>query len=103
MKSKFLVFVTGIVMAVGGIAQTDIPVRKDIQQKRIAGGVAKGSLTPHETKNLEGKEAAINHETRRDRRQNGGNLTNKQKAKVNRQQNRVSKNIYKDKHNGATQ
>src|ERR1700733_8431868 len=100
MKNKFLAFVaTGILMAVTGIAQTDVPVRKDVQQKRIAKGVAHGSLTPHETKNLEGKEAGINRETRRDRAQNGGPLTGKEKAKVNHQQNQVSRDIYRDKHN----
>jgi hypothetical protein len=105
MKSKFLAFVvTGIIMAVTGTAQTDVPaVRKDVQQKRIAGGVAKGSLTPHETKNLEGKEAGINRETRSDRKQDGGHLTGKEKAKVNHQQNGVSKDIYADKHNAAHQ
>ena len=66
-------------------------------------GVANGSLTPHETANLEHKEAGLNHEIRRDRRQNGGNLTNKEKAQINRQQNRLSRNIYRDKHNAAHQ
>ena len=85
------------VMSAG--AQT-IPQRKENQQDRIANGVKNGTLTPHETAKLENKEAKINRETRADRKQNGGNLTNKEKAQVNRQQNHVSKQIYKDKHNG---
>jgi hypothetical protein len=105
MKSTFLKLISaGIVLGVTGMAVAqDIPQRKENQQKRIAGGVANGSLTPHETANLENKEAAINRETRRDRRQNGGNLTNKEKAKVQHQQNKVSRDIYRDKHNAARQ
>jgi len=30
-------------------------------------------------------------------------LTNKEKAKINRQQNKISKEIYKEKHDGQTQ
>jgi hypothetical protein len=33
---------------------------------------------------------------------NGGNLTAKDKAKLTKQQNRASKNIYKKKHNDRT-
>ena len=82
----------------GRIAQ-----RKENQQRRIGNGVKNGSLTPHETANLEHKESNINKEVRTERKQNGGNLTNKEKAQVNRQQNRVSKDIYQDKHNGQNQ
>ena len=99
MKKMLVVFaVTGMMLS----AQ-EIQERKEIQQDRIANGVANGSLTPHETANLENKEAGLNRETRRDRRQNGGNLTNKEKAQINRQQNKLSRNIYRDKHNVARQ
>jgi hypothetical protein len=75
-----------------------IQERKENQQGRIAGGVANGSLTPKETARLENKEAKLNGEIRHDRKVNGGNLTNKEKAQVNRQQNRLSKDVYKQKH-----
>ncbi len=105
MKSLLLTAVTaGLLVGTAGIAgaQDDtIHERKDNQQDRIAQGVKSGSLTPRETANLENKEAGLNKEIRNDRRQNGGNLTNKEKAKVNRQQNRLSRNIYRDKHNAA--
>jgi len=77
--------------------------RKENQQDRIAQGVKSGQLTAGETANLEGKEARLNHEIRKDRAANGGKLTNGEKAKVNRQQNRLSNQIYKDKHNSRTQ
>lgn len=96
--------------AVGAFAQTapatgapvtgkTIQERKNNQQKRIAQGVKSGSLTPHETANLEKKEARINKEERKDRAANGGKLTTGEKAKINRQQNKVSKQIYNKKHN----
>ena|ERR1041385_490167 len=80
-----------------------IKERKENQQKRIAKGVANGSLTPKETARVEHNEAKINKEVRTDRKENGGNLTNKEKAKINRQQNKVSKEIYNQKHDGQTQ
>ena len=61
----------------------------------------KGTLSPRDTAHLENQEANLNKEIRKDRKQNGGNLTNKQKAQVNRQQNRLSKEIYRAKHDGA--
>lgn len=105
MKNLFLALaVTGVMMSAALTIQAqEIQQRKENQQDRIANGVANGSLTPHETANLEHKEAGLNREIRHDRRQNGGNLTNNEKAQVNRQQNRLSRNIYRDKHNAAHQ
>ncbi len=79
-----------------------IAQRKENQQDRIANGVKSGQLTAGETANLEKKEAAINGETKADRAANGGKLTAAEKAKVNKQQNNLSKQIYKDKHNANT-
>ena len=77
--------------------------RKENQQDRIANGVENGQLTAGETNNLERKEAGINHETRDMREDNGGKLTPADRAKINRQQNRLSGQIYRDKHNAAVQ
>jgi hypothetical protein len=82
--------------------KTEVGQRKENQQDRIANGVQSGQLTAGETANLEKKEAAINAETRADRAANGGKLTAAEKQQVNRQQNRVSNQIYKDKHNANT-
>ena len=79
-----------------------IAQRKENQQDRIANGVKSGQLTAGETAKLETKEAAINGETKADRAANGGKLTAAEKAKVNGQQNNLSKQIYKDKHNANT-
>jgi hypothetical protein len=82
--------------------KTEIGQRKENQQDRIANGVQIGQLTAGETANLEKKEAAINKETAADRAANGGKLTSAEKAQINRQQNRLSNQIYKDKHNANT-
>jgi hypothetical protein len=86
-------------------ATTDpsIAQRKENQQDRIANGVKSGQLTAGETANLETKEAAINGETRADRAANGGKLTAAEKTQINGQQNKLSNQIYQDKHNAATQ
>jgi hypothetical protein len=80
-----------------------IAQRKENQQDRIAQGVKSGQLTAGETANLETKEAAINGETKADRAANGGKLTAAEKKQINGQQNQLSKQIYKDKHNANTQ
>jgi hypothetical protein len=76
-----------------------IEQRKENQQDRIAEGVKSGELTAGETARLEKKEAAINKETTAERAANGGKLTPGEKAQVTRQQNRLSRQIYRDKHN----
>jgi len=80
-----------------------IAQRKENQKDRIAQGVKSGQLTAGETAKLEKKEAAVNGETRTDRAANGGTLTAAEKKQVNRQQNRLSGQIYADKHNAVVQ
>ncbi|HTW63208.1 MAG TPA: hypothetical protein VME17_01275 [Bryobacteraceae bacterium] len=105
MKTAFAGIAAAAMMlsAVGALHAQEIQQRKENQQDRIANGVKNGSLTPHETANLERKESALNRETRRDRSRNGGKLTNGEKARINHQQNGLSRNIYRDKHNAARQ
>ena len=102
---KRFTFVTVIVagLAVTGLTAQEIKDRQENQQDRIAQGVKSGQLTAGETAHLENKEAKLNKEIRHDRKQNGGNLTNNEKKQVNRQQNQLSRKIYKDKHNAAHQ
>lgn len=96
------------VLAVPAFSQTDNPApvvnqRKDNQQDRIANGVQSGQLTAGETKNLEKKEAGLNAEENRMEKRDDGNLTGADKARLTRQQNRMSNQIYRDKHNARTQ
>jgi hypothetical protein len=80
-----------------------IQQRKENQQDRIAQGVQSGQLTAGETKNLETKEAGLNKEERTMRSEDDGHLTAADRAKLNNQQNRLSNQIYDDKHNAAVQ
>jgi hypothetical protein len=82
---------------------SEVGQRRENQQDRIAQGVQSGQLTAGETSNLESKEAAINQEVHTDRSLNGGKLTNQERGIVNQQQNRMSNQIYNDKHNAAAQ
>jgi hypothetical protein len=77
--------------------------RAENQQDRIAQGVKSGRLTAGETSRLEQKESNLNKEVANDRKANGGHLTPAEKAQVNRQQNKLSSQIYKDKHNSFRQ
>ncbi|MBV8706430.1 MAG: hypothetical protein JO182_05810 [Acidobacteriaceae bacterium] len=72
--------------------------RKENQQDRIAQGIQSGRLNAGQTANLENREANINRTIHADRAANGGKLTNAERNSVNRQQNRVSRSIYRDKH-----
>jgi WXXGXW repeat (2 copies) len=78
-------------------------VRAENQQQRIGNGVKSGQLTAGETRNLEGREASINHQAAADRAANGGHLTGQEHQQINQRQNNVSKSIYNDKHNAKTQ
>jgi hypothetical protein len=76
----------------------EVGQRQERQQQRIAQGIRSGRLNAGQTANLEGREAALNHEVSADRKYNNGHLTGAERAQVNRQQNRLSRSIYKDKH-----
>jgi hypothetical protein len=80
----------------------EIQQRKENQQDRIAQGVQSGQLTAGETKNLETKEAGLNKEEGAMRSEDNGHLTAADRAKLNRQQNRLSNQIHEDKTNANT-
>ena len=84
-------------------APATINQRKENQQDRIANGIQSGELTAGETRNLEKKEATINHEEHDMRKLDDGHLTAADRATLNQQQNAVSKDIYKQKHDAQTQ
>ncbi|HLW87632.1 MAG TPA: hypothetical protein VKR57_04020 [Terriglobales bacterium] len=77
----------------------EVNSREENQQQRIANGVKNGSLSAKQTANLENRENHIQNEEKRDMANNNGHLTKAEQNKINRQQNHVSKSIYKDKHN----
>ncbi len=112
MNVRTIILSAGLFLALGALpafAQSaatpssgEIQQRKNDQQARIANGVNSGQLTPRETSNLESKEAGLNKEERNMRAQDNGHLTAADKSKINRQQNRLSNDIYDKKHNART-
>jgi hypothetical protein len=91
-------FLIGGVLATAMIVQAgEIRNRQDRQQDRIAQGVGSGQLTPRETARLEGREANLNRTIRRDRR-SGGGLSTQERRQINRRQDRLSRDIHRQKH-----
>jgi hypothetical protein len=72
--------------------------REQTQQDRIANGVKNGSMSPKQASNVEKREAAVQQREKKDMAQHNGHLTKAEQNGINRQQNRISKTIYKDKH-----
>jgi predicted Holliday junction resolvase-like endonuclease len=84
-------------------APRQVNKRLENQQDRINQGIKSGELTRKEAGNLEAKEARIKNNERFDRKKDNGKLTPAQRASLNKQLNRASRDIYKDKHNNRTQ
>jgi hypothetical protein len=72
--------------------------REENQQQRIANGVSSGKLSAQQTSNLEKREASVQNREQKDMAAHNGHLTKAEQKGINRQQNRISKSIYKDKH-----
>jgi hypothetical protein len=72
--------------------------RETRQQTRIANGVNNGSLSAKQASNLEKREASVQNREQKDMAAHDGHLTKAEQKGINRQQNRISRSIYKDKH-----
>jgi len=72
--------------------------REENQQQRIGNGVKNGTLSAQQASNLEKREASVQNREQRDMAAHNGHLTKAEQRGINRQQNRISKSIYKDKH-----
>ncbi len=71
------------------------------QQERIEQGLQSGQLSTREAGQLEREEQHIDQQEARDLKK-GGALTPQEKANITREQNSVSRDIYRDKHNAVT-
>jgi hypothetical protein len=76
----------------------EVNAREANQQKRIGNGVSSGKLSPQQTANLEKRETSVQNREQRDMAKNNGHLTKSEQRGINRQQNRISRSIAKDKH-----
>ncbi len=102
MKTKLFagilaLFFTGLTSVT--FAQTHTPRvtrRQANQQDRIAQGVRSGELTSRETAHLETREAKIQHDKKMAK--SDGVVTHAERAKLNREENRTSRAIYRQKH-----
>jgi len=73
--------------------------RQGKQQRRIANGIQNGSLNPQEAAQLEKREASVQKREQADMAKHNGHLTKAEQKGINRQQNRISRSIARDKHN----
>jgi hypothetical protein len=80
----------------------EVGARRNLQQQRIANGVASGQMSPSEAAKAENHEQNINKHIAADRSANGGKLTPQQKGNINKRQNGASRQIYNEKHNEKT-
>ena len=80
----------------------EVGARRNLQQQRIANGVASGQMSPSEAAKAENHEQNINKHIAADRAANGGKLTPQEKKNINQRQNNASRQIYNEKHNEKT-
>lgn len=72
--------------------------REQRQQNRIANGMKNGTLNSKQASNLERRETSVQNREKKDMSEHNGHLTKAEQNGINRQQNRISRSIYKDKH-----
>jgi hypothetical protein len=72
--------------------------REGSQQQRIGNGIKSGKLNPQQASNLEKREARVQNREQKDMAAHNGHLTKREQRGINRQQNRIGKSIYMDKH-----
>ena len=80
-----------------GTNDPGIQHRERRQQQRIGQGVRSGELTGNEARGLEKEQVAIRRHERV--MKSDGNLTEQERRRLTREQNRASKDIYRMKHN----
>jgi hypothetical protein len=76
----------------------EVNTREANQQDRIGNGVKDGQLSANQAAHLEHNQARIQNQEKRDMAEHNGHLTKGEQRQLNREQNRQSRQIYKDKH-----
>ena len=72
--------------------------RLENQKDRIQQGVKNGTLTKQEARQMWNHDRRIANQERKDMAANGGHLTKQEQHQLNRELNKNSKQIYKEKH-----
>ena len=104
-KKLFTTVFTIVLLSIVSVsfAQTATPRvtrRQANQQARIAQGANSGELTNRETRHLEAREAKIQRDKKAAK--SDGTVTIAERAKLNREENRTSRAIYRQKHDAQT-
>ena len=84
------------------VAPNAVDNREANQQQREANGLRTGQETSAEAGRANSRQAAVDQQVHQDRTANGGALNQQQRQQISRQQNADSRQIYDQKHNGAT-
>jgi hypothetical protein len=97
-----------VLLTLSGLAAAQAPAdptatpridqREARQQQRIAQGAASGQLTPRETYRLEKREAKINADEAAAK--SDGKVTRAERTHLRHEENRTSRAIYRQKHDG---
>lgn len=106
---NILVAVLGAGLMLGGTAaasaqsfdashprRAEVNERLDRQDMRIHRAERQGRITPHQAAYLHHKDHTIRMQERRDAKMHNGHITRMQQARLNREENRVSHQIYRD-------
>jgi hypothetical protein len=104
MKRILILVLAAALFGSVSFAQTATPKvtkRQHHQQQRIKQGVKSGELTKGEAARLEAQQGRIAVD--KAKAKSDGVVTPKERAKLNREQNRASRNIYRKKHNAKEQ
>jgi hypothetical protein len=101
---KFLALIpVTFLIVIAAIAQTATPgvtERQINQRERIKEGQKSGELTKPEARHLKAREAKIQHDKKVAK--SDGVVTPEEKAKLQREENRSSRAIYRQKHDAQT-
>lgn len=106
MKKQIITTVTTLLLAAtfitpawaAGSRVRQVNHRERNQQQRIANGLDSGKLNATETARIERREAQIKREERSDRAAHNGYLTRADQRDLNRDLNRTSRMIFRQKH-----
>ena len=98
--SKFRPLATGslLVFLIGSMtfSEASIPQRQARQQNRIYQGIRSGQLTRREFRGLERQQYRIQRD--KQRLKSDGTFTPRERIRIQRELNRASRNIYRQKH-----
>jgi hypothetical protein len=102
MKKSIIIatlIVSGALLVAPASFASEFGRRQICQQRRIAVGIELGRLTPWEVASLERQEARLRAERFEFREHHFGHVTRREAWFLNRQENRLSHEIYRDNHN----